>query len=125
MRDVEKIMRAQPLDFVQVSYNVLDREVENRILPLARERGIAVIVNRPFREGDLVRTIMRKPLPPFARSRRDKLGAAHPEVHHLASGGDLRHPGDHARRSCAGECGRGARSAARCGMAREARRACR
>ena len=64
--DVEKIMSSQPLDFVQVSYNVLDREVENRILPLARERGIAVIVNRPFREGDLVRTIMRKPLPPFA-----------------------------------------------------------
>ena len=64
--DVEKIMRAHPLDFVQVSYNVLDREVENRILPLARERGIAVIVNRPFREGDLVKTIMRKPLPGFA-----------------------------------------------------------
>jgi diketogulonate reductase-like aldo/keto reductase len=64
--DVEKIMRAHPLDFVQVSYNVLDREVENRILPLAQERGIAVIINRPFREGDLVKTIMRKPLPPFA-----------------------------------------------------------
>jgi len=64
--DVEKIMRAHPLDFVQVSYNVVDREAENRILPLARERGIAVIVNRPFREGDLVRTIMRKPLPAFA-----------------------------------------------------------
>ena len=64
--DVEKIMASQPLDFVQVSYNILDREAENRILPLARERGIAVIVNRPFREGDLVRTIMRKPLPPFA-----------------------------------------------------------
>jgi len=64
--DVEKIMASQPLDFVQVSYNVLDREAENRILPLARERGIAVIVNRPFREGDLVRTIMRKPLPSFA-----------------------------------------------------------
>ena len=64
--DVEKIMRAHPLDFVQVSYNVLDREVENRILPLARERGVAVIINRPFREGDLVKTIMRKPLPGFA-----------------------------------------------------------
>lgn len=64
--DIEKIMASQPIDFVQVSYNVLDREVENRILPLARERKIAVIVNRPFREGDLVRTIMRKPLPSFA-----------------------------------------------------------
>jgi diketogulonate reductase-like aldo/keto reductase len=64
--DVERIMRAHPLDFVQVSYNVVDREVENRILPLARERGIAVIINRPFREGDLVKTIMRKPLPAFA-----------------------------------------------------------
>lgn len=64
--DIEKIMRSQPIDFVQVSYNIVDREVENRILPLARERGIAVIINRPFREGDLVRTIMRKPLPPIA-----------------------------------------------------------
>ena len=64
--DFEKIMRAHPLDFVQFSYNILDREAENRLLPLARERGIAVIINRPFREGDLVRTIMRKPLPAFA-----------------------------------------------------------
>ena len=64
--DVEKIMTTQPIDFVQVSYNVLDREAEKRILPLARDKGIAVIINRPFREGDLVRTIMRKPLPSFA-----------------------------------------------------------
>ena len=53
-REVERIMRQQPLDFVQVTYNVLDREVEARILPLARDRGIAVIVNRPFREGALL-----------------------------------------------------------------------
>ena len=54
-RDIEQIMRTQPLDFVQVTYNILDREVEDRILPLARDRGIAVIVNRPFREGELMR----------------------------------------------------------------------
>jgi diketogulonate reductase-like aldo/keto reductase len=64
--DFEKIMRAHPLDFVQLSYNILDREAEQRILPLARERGIAVIINRPFREGDLIKKIARKPLPPFA-----------------------------------------------------------
>jgi diketogulonate reductase-like aldo/keto reductase len=61
--EVERIMRAQPLDFVQVTYNILDREVEDRILPLARDRGIGVIVNRPFREGELLRKIERHPLP--------------------------------------------------------------
>jgi diketogulonate reductase-like aldo/keto reductase len=64
--DVEKIMRAQPLDFVQVSYNILDRGVEQRILPLARERGIAVIANRPFREGALVDAMQKHKLPPWA-----------------------------------------------------------
>lgn len=61
-----KIMETQPLDFVQISYNVLDREVENRILPLARERKIAVIVNRPFRQGDLTEALAGKPLPGWA-----------------------------------------------------------
>ncbi|HPU53477.1 MAG TPA: aldo/keto reductase, partial [Burkholderiaceae bacterium] len=56
-REIEAIMRSQPIDFVQISYNLLDREVEERILPLARERGIAVIVNRPFREGALLRSL--------------------------------------------------------------------
>jgi diketogulonate reductase-like aldo/keto reductase len=66
-REFEQIMRTQPLDFVQVTYNVLDREVESRILPLARERGIAVIANRPFREGALIRDVKRHPLPAWAR----------------------------------------------------------
>jgi diketogulonate reductase-like aldo/keto reductase len=64
---IEQLMRTQPLDFVQVTYNVLDREVEQRILPIARERGIAVIVNRPFREGALIRAVERHALPPWAR----------------------------------------------------------
>ena len=65
-REFEQIMRTQPLDFVQVTYNVLDREVEARILPLARDRGIAVIVNRPFRQGDLIRQLQRHRLPGWA-----------------------------------------------------------
>jgi diketogulonate reductase-like aldo/keto reductase len=62
-----KIMESQPLDFVQLSYNVLDREVEGRILPLARERRIAVIANRPFRQGELTQALAGKPLPGWAR----------------------------------------------------------
>ncbi len=64
--EIEKVMRSQPIDFVQISYNLLDREVEQRILPLARERGIGVIVNRPFREGALLRELQRHRLPPWA-----------------------------------------------------------
>lgn len=69
---VERIMRTQPIDFVQISYNILDREVEDRILPLARERGIAVIVNRPFRQGSLTRRLEGTPLPGWAA----EIGAA-------------------------------------------------
>ncbi|HEX6434765.1 MAG TPA: aldo/keto reductase, partial [Gemmatimonadales bacterium] len=65
-REVEKIMAAQPIDFVQVTYNPLDREIEERILPLARDRGIAVIANRPFREGALIRSLSGEPLPSWA-----------------------------------------------------------
>ena len=65
-REVEEIMRSQPLDFVQVSYNVVDREVEERILPLARDRRVAVIVNRPFRRGELIRRVERSPLPAWS-----------------------------------------------------------
>lgn len=64
--DIEKIMASQPIDFVQVSYNPLDREVEGRILPLARERRIGVIVNRPFRQGDLTQALAGKRLPGWA-----------------------------------------------------------
>jgi diketogulonate reductase-like aldo/keto reductase len=57
---------ARPLDFVQFTYNILDREAERRLLPLAAERRLAVIVNRPFRQGDLFDLFARHPLPPWA-----------------------------------------------------------
>jgi len=65
-REFEQVMRQHPLDFIQVTYNILDREVEERILPLAAERGIGVIVNRPFRQGALIDRLERHPLPPWA-----------------------------------------------------------
>ena len=65
-REFERVMRQHPLDFVQVTYNILDREVEDRILPLAAERGIGVIVNRPFQQGALIDRLERHPLPAWA-----------------------------------------------------------
>jgi diketogulonate reductase-like aldo/keto reductase len=64
--DIERIMRTQPIDFVQLSYNLLDRDVEQRLLPLAQERRIGVIVNRPFRQGALLDALARHPLPAWA-----------------------------------------------------------
>jgi len=63
---LEQIMRSEPIDFVQFSYNVVDREAEARLLPLAAERGIAVIVNRPFRQGALTERLKREKLPEWA-----------------------------------------------------------
>ena len=61
-----KIMAEQPIDFVQFTYNVIDREAEQRLLPLAAERGLAVIINRPFRRGALFDAFGHKPLPDWA-----------------------------------------------------------
>lgn len=65
-RDLAQIMEQEPLDFVQLTYNVLDREAEQRLLPLAKELGIAVIVNRPFQGGSLFRRYQAEPLPGWA-----------------------------------------------------------
>jgi aryl-alcohol dehydrogenase-like predicted oxidoreductase len=62
----ERIMRTQKIDFVQFTYNVMQREVERDLLPIAAERGIAVIVNRPFDGGDLFGPKTGRPLPGWA-----------------------------------------------------------
>jgi len=64
--ELERIMRTQPIDFVQLTYNAVDREPEQRLLPLARERRIAVIANRPFQGGALLRALRTRPLPAWA-----------------------------------------------------------
>jgi diketogulonate reductase-like aldo/keto reductase len=64
--ELERIMAREKLDFVQFTYNFADRSVEQRLLPLARERGIAVIINRPLDGGDLFNRVRGKPLPPWA-----------------------------------------------------------
>jgi diketogulonate reductase-like aldo/keto reductase len=63
---VERIMRNESIDFAQLTYNIVNREAEERLLPLAAERGIAVIVNRPFRQGALTRRLERARLPEWA-----------------------------------------------------------
>ena len=65
-RDLETVMEHHAVDFVQLTYNILDREVEERLLPLARERGIRVLCNRPFRRGWLPDRLEGKPLPEWA-----------------------------------------------------------
>ncbi len=64
--ELEAVMRAEALDFVQLNYALNDRAAERRLLPLAAERGIAIIVNQPFGGGGLIRQMMRKPLPGWA-----------------------------------------------------------
>ncbi|RCK20812.1 aldo/keto reductase [Thalassospira profundimaris] len=64
--DLIAVMKNERLDFVQVTYNPVDRKVEEYLLPLAYDRGIAVIVNRPFRGGSLLDQLDGEPLPEFA-----------------------------------------------------------
>ena len=60
---IENILKTEKLDFLQINYSLMEREAEQRVLPLAQERGVAVIVNRPFGAGDLFDKVRSKPLP--------------------------------------------------------------
>jgi aryl-alcohol dehydrogenase-like predicted oxidoreductase len=63
----EKITREEKIDFLQFTYNLNDREVEKTLLPMAAERGVAVIVNRPFDGGSMFGEKTAKPLPGWAK----------------------------------------------------------
>ena len=64
--DVARVLESRPVDFVQINYSVGEREAERRLLPLAAERGVAVIANRPFASGGLFRRLRARPLPDWA-----------------------------------------------------------
>lgn len=64
--ELEQAMRAEPLDFVQFNYSIASRGAEQRLLPLAAERGMAVLVNLPFGGGKVLRALRQKPLPGWA-----------------------------------------------------------
>ena len=64
--ELESVMRAEKWDFVQINYALDDRAVERTLLPLAAERGIAVIVNQPFGGGGLLRKLLSRKLPDWA-----------------------------------------------------------
>jgi aryl-alcohol dehydrogenase-like predicted oxidoreductase len=64
--ELARVIERQRLDFVQFNYSPLTRDAEKRLLPLAAERGVAVLVNRPFEDGALFRRVSGKPLPAWA-----------------------------------------------------------
>jgi diketogulonate reductase-like aldo/keto reductase len=63
---VERELKANPWDFLQINYSLGERDAEKRILPLAREKNVSVIINRPFQEGSLFRRTKGQALPPWA-----------------------------------------------------------
>jgi diketogulonate reductase-like aldo/keto reductase len=64
--EVEKVLRREKLDFLQINYSIIDRAADERLLPLARERGVAVLINRPFASGDLFARVRAESLPAWA-----------------------------------------------------------
>jgi len=64
--EVARVLRREPLDFLQINYSIVEPDAEDQILPLAAERGLAVIVNRPFGGGDALRRVAGRSLPSLA-----------------------------------------------------------
>jgi diketogulonate reductase-like aldo/keto reductase len=104
--DLEVVMRAAPLDFVQLNYSAVDRAAERRLLPLAAERGIAVIANYPLASGSAVRAASARPLPGWAAEIDCtswaqlllKFVVSHPAITCAIPGtGDPEHMADNAR----------------------------
>ncbi len=72
MPEMERLLRSEQLDFVQLPYSAATREAEARLLPAAADTGTAVLVMRPFEQGELFQAVKRRPLPPWSKD----IGAA-------------------------------------------------
>ena len=66
--EVERWLKTGDDDFLQINYSLDEREAERRILPLAREEKVAVIVNRPFGQASLFRRVRGKSVPEWAKA---------------------------------------------------------
>ncbi len=64
--EMERVIADQRIEAVQFTYNMIDRAAERRLLPMAAERGHAVVINRPFRRGELFRRFAKHPLPAWS-----------------------------------------------------------
>jgi diketogulonate reductase-like aldo/keto reductase len=64
--DLMRVIEREKLDFVQLNYSATTRNAEDRLLPLAADKGVAVLVNRPFEDGDMFKSVKGKPVPPWA-----------------------------------------------------------
>jgi diketogulonate reductase-like aldo/keto reductase len=62
-KDLEKILNTEPIDFLQINYNITNRQADQRLLPLAREKKVAVIISQPFNVGKLFDQVKGKKLP--------------------------------------------------------------
>ena len=91
---LEQVLRTEELDFVQLNYSLGERQAAERLLPLAQDRGLAVVVNEPYNVGRVFAAVRGRELPGWAaRVRLPKLGSVLPQVHPGASGCDGHHPG--------------------------------
>lgn len=65
--NIEQILKTEKLDFLQINYSIVSRQVEERILPLAQDKGVAVIINQPYEGGSLFRSVRGKELPGYTK----------------------------------------------------------
>lgn len=64
--ELEETLKAQSFDFAQFNYSIATRDAEQRLLPFCQDRGVAVMINRPFEEGDLFTRVRNRKLPAYA-----------------------------------------------------------